>query len=330
MVGYDGGRIGSEQLADHVVITRSEHIPRIQEAQAGAYHCLRELVELVPEDRAGDERGHASSRTGPRRGHRAGRRLSALRPPAGRRARARRATCSTTRRGVLLEIEGSQRRGRRCFWPGSDPDAPPLAVLESADGRRPRADRRRRLRDPSQPARRAGRRAGDARQRDLRRLPARAAGPVGPALPLPVHQLHQLRSEVHDRARRPVRPPADDDGRLSDVRRMPRPSTRTRATGASTPSPTLALRCGPSLSLLDSEGRARRSVGRRARGRGRRAARRCGRRDQGDRRVSPRLSGRRRGGGRRAAGAQAPRGQAVCADGRVAWRGGALGGSRGR
>jgi D-sedoheptulose 7-phosphate isomerase len=48
MVGYDGGRVGSEQLADHVVITRSEHIPRIQEAQASAYHCLRELVELVP------------------------------------------------------------------------------------------------------------------------------------------------------------------------------------------------------------------------------------------------------------------------------------------
>ncbi|MDQ6842397.1 MAG: SIS domain-containing protein [Actinomycetota bacterium] len=44
MVGYDGGRIGSEELADHVVITRSEHIPRIQEAQASAYHVLRELV----------------------------------------------------------------------------------------------------------------------------------------------------------------------------------------------------------------------------------------------------------------------------------------------
>jgi hypothetical protein len=29
------------------VITRSEHIPRIQEAQASAYHALRELVELV-------------------------------------------------------------------------------------------------------------------------------------------------------------------------------------------------------------------------------------------------------------------------------------------
>ena len=44
MVGYDGGRVAAEQLADHVVVTRSEHIPRIQEAQASAYHVLRELV----------------------------------------------------------------------------------------------------------------------------------------------------------------------------------------------------------------------------------------------------------------------------------------------
>jgi D-sedoheptulose 7-phosphate isomerase len=44
-VGYDGGRIAAEQLADHVVITRSQHIPRIQEAQASAWHVLRELVE---------------------------------------------------------------------------------------------------------------------------------------------------------------------------------------------------------------------------------------------------------------------------------------------
>ncbi|HTX31850.1 MAG TPA: SIS domain-containing protein [Solirubrobacteraceae bacterium] len=44
MVGYDGGRIGAERLADHVIITRSEHIPRIQEAQASAYHALRGLV----------------------------------------------------------------------------------------------------------------------------------------------------------------------------------------------------------------------------------------------------------------------------------------------
>jgi D-sedoheptulose 7-phosphate isomerase len=46
MVGYDGGRVAGEGLADHVVVTRSQHIPRIQEAQAGAYHVLRELVEL--------------------------------------------------------------------------------------------------------------------------------------------------------------------------------------------------------------------------------------------------------------------------------------------
>ena len=31
-------------LSDHVVITRSEHIPRIQEAQASAYHVLVEAA----------------------------------------------------------------------------------------------------------------------------------------------------------------------------------------------------------------------------------------------------------------------------------------------
>ena len=45
MVGYDGGRVAAEALADHVVVTRSEHIPRIQEAQASAWHVLRELIE---------------------------------------------------------------------------------------------------------------------------------------------------------------------------------------------------------------------------------------------------------------------------------------------
>jgi D-sedoheptulose 7-phosphate isomerase len=45
MVGYDGGRVAADSLADHVVISRSEHIPRIQEAHASAYHALRILVE---------------------------------------------------------------------------------------------------------------------------------------------------------------------------------------------------------------------------------------------------------------------------------------------
>ncbi|MGI8712889.1 MAG: SIS domain-containing protein [Solirubrobacteraceae bacterium] len=46
LVGYDGGRVASEALADHVIIAPSQHIPRIQEAQATAYHLLRELVEV--------------------------------------------------------------------------------------------------------------------------------------------------------------------------------------------------------------------------------------------------------------------------------------------
>jgi D-sedoheptulose 7-phosphate isomerase len=46
-VGYDGGRVAAEGLADHVIVTPSQHIPRIQEAQATAYHVLREMVELA-------------------------------------------------------------------------------------------------------------------------------------------------------------------------------------------------------------------------------------------------------------------------------------------
>ena len=44
MVGYDGGRVAAERLADHIVGCPSEHVPRIQEAQATAWHALRELV----------------------------------------------------------------------------------------------------------------------------------------------------------------------------------------------------------------------------------------------------------------------------------------------
>jgi D-sedoheptulose 7-phosphate isomerase len=49
LVGYDGGRVLAEGLADHVIVCRSEHIPRIQEAQASAWHVLRELIELESE-----------------------------------------------------------------------------------------------------------------------------------------------------------------------------------------------------------------------------------------------------------------------------------------
>jgi D-sedoheptulose 7-phosphate isomerase len=46
-VGYDGGNVAAGNLADHIVVSRSQNIPRIQEAQASVYHVLRELVELA-------------------------------------------------------------------------------------------------------------------------------------------------------------------------------------------------------------------------------------------------------------------------------------------
>ena len=44
IVGYDGGRIAGEGLADHAVVVRSDYIPRIQEVQASVYHVLRRLI----------------------------------------------------------------------------------------------------------------------------------------------------------------------------------------------------------------------------------------------------------------------------------------------
>jgi D-sedoheptulose 7-phosphate isomerase len=43
-VGYDGGQILADALADAVVVSPSQYVPRIQEAQATAWHIIRELV----------------------------------------------------------------------------------------------------------------------------------------------------------------------------------------------------------------------------------------------------------------------------------------------
>jgi D-sedoheptulose 7-phosphate isomerase len=45
IVGYDGGRLVAERLADHAVVVRSDYIPRIQEVQASIYHVLRGAIE---------------------------------------------------------------------------------------------------------------------------------------------------------------------------------------------------------------------------------------------------------------------------------------------
>jgi D-sedoheptulose 7-phosphate isomerase len=51
IVGYDGGRIVGERLADRAVVVRSDYIPRIQEAQASVYHVLRGLIETLTRER---------------------------------------------------------------------------------------------------------------------------------------------------------------------------------------------------------------------------------------------------------------------------------------
>ena len=109
---------------------------------------------------------------------------------------------------------------------------------------------------------RARRRAGRARSRPTpRRAPTACAEllrPRRPPLPLPVRQLHELRAAVHDRPRRPLRPAADDDGRLRDVRRAAGRSTRTRATAASTRSRTPARTAGRARGCSATAGRRRR------------------------------------------------------------------------
>ena len=45
ILGYDGGRILAEGLADHTIVVRSDYIPRIQEVQASIYHTLRRLID---------------------------------------------------------------------------------------------------------------------------------------------------------------------------------------------------------------------------------------------------------------------------------------------
>jgi D-sedoheptulose 7-phosphate isomerase len=57
IVGYDGGRIAAERLADHVILAPSQYIPRIQEAHATAYHLLCSLA--ASGDRAPLEAVHA-------------------------------------------------------------------------------------------------------------------------------------------------------------------------------------------------------------------------------------------------------------------------------
>jgi D-sedoheptulose 7-phosphate isomerase len=47
LVGYDGGKMAHAAAVDHCIIAPGDHIPRIQEAQATAYHALIEIVHAL-------------------------------------------------------------------------------------------------------------------------------------------------------------------------------------------------------------------------------------------------------------------------------------------
>ncbi|WP_337868034.1 SIS domain-containing protein [Meiothermus sp.] len=47
LLGYDGGEVVRRNLADVAIVVPSDHIPRIQEVQASAYHIIRELLGKV-------------------------------------------------------------------------------------------------------------------------------------------------------------------------------------------------------------------------------------------------------------------------------------------
>ncbi len=47
LAGYDGGKIASDGLVDHLLIVHSDYIPRLQEVQASLYHTLlRRIAEF--------------------------------------------------------------------------------------------------------------------------------------------------------------------------------------------------------------------------------------------------------------------------------------------
>jgi D-sedoheptulose 7-phosphate isomerase len=47
LLGYDGGEIQRQRLADCCIVVSSDHIPRIQEAHASIYHIIREQLEAL-------------------------------------------------------------------------------------------------------------------------------------------------------------------------------------------------------------------------------------------------------------------------------------------
>jgi D-sedoheptulose 7-phosphate isomerase len=47
MAGYDGGKMVRSPAVDFCIVSPGDHIPRIQEVQATAYHALLEIVHTL-------------------------------------------------------------------------------------------------------------------------------------------------------------------------------------------------------------------------------------------------------------------------------------------
>ena len=259
LVGYDGGRVAAEGLADRVIVTRSAHPawPRRRPTTCSGSSSMM--------TRRASARVEGASRA------------SAFAPSSTAwRARNWGATCSTTSaaccstsRAAPTRWRASSRgwrprrrrwrrssrwRGRRCLRP---------AIASSGSSTAPGGRRR-----PVTP---------DAATCDdcLADLPRRSP------LSLSVHQLHRLRPALHHRGRRALRPAVDDDGRVRHVRALPGGVRRS----GRPPLPRAAQRL-PRLRAFGAAGRRGR---RRGDDRGRDAAARRGdRRGQGRGRLPTR------------------------------------------
>ena len=214
---------------------------------------------------------------GPGGGDRPGRRLPPVRVHPGDRAGPGRARRQRPRRGV--------RRGRRAS--GGGQRIPPPAGTGRAPAGQDRAGhhaghhpeavgvlRHRRQRASRQYesglVRQVAPDPGIGGRRDLRGLPARAYRSGRPAVRVPVHQLHQLRAQVHHRPGRALRPADDDHGGVRDVRAVRRRIPRPRRPSLPRPADLLPGLRAPA----GAAGPGRKRPGGRAAGGGRRTAQR--------------------------------------------------------
>ena len=264
LVGYDGGRVAAERLADHVVVTplaahpahpggAGERLPRAARARGAGERERRERRRRACAARASRASCRASA---------------SGRSSTGSRARSGSAGfVLNDERGVVLEVEGAPDAVERFLARAARARRRRWRVVERGRLRAARADRRARLRD--------------RRERRAAATPTRSSRPT----PRPATTACAELLDPADRRYRypfinctncgprftivrgvPVRPAADDDGRLRDVRRLPGASTTTRATAASTPSRTPAPPAGRARGCSTATAAARRD-GRRRRAR---------------------------------------------------------------